>query len=145
MSGKTGDGLLRWGSAYLVVLAFLASLACESSGDARRVTEDFYDAYGRNHMEGVWDLYAPEFYEQHPKSVWSRQLQQLRRNVGAYRSHRLVSQRMATTEKKGAAFTVLTYEVQYVKQQTTETFTIGAGSHGARPRIVSHDVRYVPQ
>ena len=134
-----------WGRlARLVVLALLASLACESSGDARRVTEAFYDAYGRNRMEGVWDLYAPEFFEQHPRSVWSRQLQQLRRNVGAYRSHRLVSQRMATTEEKGLAFTVLTYEVQYVKQQTTETFTI-AGANGARPRIISHDVRYVPQ
>lgn len=131
--------------ARLVVVSLAASVACESSGDARRVTEAFYDAYGRHGMEGVWELYAPEFYEEHPKAVWSRQLLQLRRNVGDYRSHRLVSQRMATTEKRGAAFTVLTYEVQYVRQQTTETFTIGVGANGAPPRIISHDVRYVPQ
>lgn len=139
----------RWGAGWaasaLVVAILASSLACGPANDARRVTEAFYQAYGHDRMEGIWGLYAPEFFEQHSKPAWSRQLRRLRENVGAYRSHRLVSQRTATTEKKGAAFTVLTYEVRYAKLQTTETFTIGASATSRGQKILAHDVRYVPR
>lgn len=135
--------MARSGVAALVLTVLVT--ACGPSVDARDVTEDFYEAYSRKELGQVWSLYAPEFFDGIPKAAWARQLARLQENVGAYRSHRLVSQRRGTTEEKGDAFVVLTYEVQYAKQLTTETFTLRALPGETRPRILTHDVRYTPR
>ncbi len=136
------------GGAWIVAIACVAlvgATACRASSDARRVTEAYYAALQSDRMEPMWGLYADEFYQRVPKASWQRQLRRLRENIGQYRSHELVSIRTATTEGKGAAFTVLTYEVQYAKQMATETFTVRASTGTLRAQIITHDVRYLPK